>query len=127
MKSGADNGALLRDADAISGQDAGQRMHEDGLDAERVGDAAGVLTAGAAEARQRKLRDIVAALNGYLLDRTGHVIYSDAQKTRSQLESVQTGLPRGCDLPAKAGESRLDGTGIDRLIGCRPEHAGKVV
>ena len=47
---------------AVRGQHAGQRMDEHARHAERVGDQARVLAAGAAEAAQRVLGDVVAAL-----------------------------------------------------------------
>ena len=47
------------------------------LHAERIGDEAGMLPAGAAEAVQRIARDVVAALDRDLLDRIGHVLDRD--------------------------------------------------
>jgi hypothetical protein len=44
--------ALVGQAHAVGRQHAGERMHEDAVHAERVGDPAGVLAAGAAEALQ---------------------------------------------------------------------------
>jgi len=49
--------------------------------AERVGDQAGVLAAGAAEAVEHIAGDVVAALHGDFLDRVRHVLDRDADKT----------------------------------------------
>ena len=47
---------------------------------ELVGDQAGVLAAGAAEALQREAGGVVALLHADLLDRVGHVGDGDAQE-----------------------------------------------
>lgn len=48
-------------------------MQEDPGHAERIGDTAGMLAAGTAETGQRVFTDVIAALDGYFLDRIGHV------------------------------------------------------
>ena len=65
--------ADLGEAHAIGRQQPGQRMQQHRLDAERIGDEAGMLAAGAAEGVQRIAGDVVAALDRDLLDRLGHV------------------------------------------------------
>src|SRR3546814_2040541 len=60
-------------------------MQEDLGHAERIGHQAGVLAAGAAEAVERVLGDIVAALHGDLLDGVGHVLHGDAQEALGDL------------------------------------------
>ena len=70
---------------AVRRQHAGERMDEDARHAERVGDEAGVLAAGAAEAAQRVLGDVVAALHRDVLDRVGHVLDRDRAGSRRRL------------------------------------------
>ena len=65
-------------ADAIGREHSREGMDEGPLHAQRVGDQAGVLTRGAAEAGQRVLGDIMAALHRDLLDGIGHVLDRDA-------------------------------------------------
>ena len=98
-------------------------MHEDCLDAERIGNAAGMLATGTTEARQRELRDIVAALHRYLLDRTSHVCDGDAPESRSQVESAQFGLARSGDLLAEDAECRhYRGRIVQDLTWKDPQH-----
>ena len=73
------------EADAVRGEDAGERRDEDGVDAEGVGDGAGVLAAGAAEAGEGVAGDVVAALDGDLLDGVGHVEDGDLQEAGGDL------------------------------------------
>ena len=49
--------------------------------AQRVGDQASVLAAGAAEAVERVARHVVAALQGDFLDRVRHVLDRDPDET----------------------------------------------
>ena len=61
------------------------RRDEDGADAERVGDRAGVLAAGAAEGGQRVAGDVVALLHGDPLDGVGDVGHGDLQESLGDL------------------------------------------
>ena len=72
--------------------------------AERVGDEAGVLAAGAAEAVQRIAGHVVAALHRNLLDRVRHVLDRDLD------EAVGDLLGRfAADLFGESGEGFLHG------------------
>ena len=62
---------------AVGGQQRRERMDQHLGHAERVGDQAGVLAAGAAEAVERIARHVVAALHRDLLDRVRHVLDRD--------------------------------------------------
>ena len=74
--------AHVGEAHAVGRQHAGERMDEHARHAERVGDEARVLAARAAEAAQRVLGDVVAALHGDVLDRVGHVLDGDPAGSR---------------------------------------------
>ena len=64
-------------------------MDEDALHAERVGNGAGVLAAGAAEAAERVTRHVVAALDRDLLDGVGHVLDGDPEEALRDLDRTQ--------------------------------------
>ena len=66
-------------AHAVGREHAGKRVDHHRSHAERVGDQAGMLAAGAAEACQRVAADVVAARDRDLLDRIGHVVDGDAR------------------------------------------------
>lgn len=67
------------DTDAVRGEHPGQRGDEHRADAQRVGDRAGVLAAGAAEAGEGVAGDVAAALDGDLLDGVGHIEHGDVE------------------------------------------------
>ena len=71
-----------------------------------------MLAAGAAEAVERVLGDVVAALDGDLLDGVRHVLDGDAE------EAVGDLLRRAAvaDLAGERGEAVADGVGIERLV-----------
>jgi hypothetical protein len=66
------------EAHAVGRQHAREGVNEDRLHAQRIGDQAGVLAAGAAEAVERVAGDVIAALHRDLLDGVGHVLDGDA-------------------------------------------------
>ena len=115
-------GPDLRQSHAVGGQQAGQRMDQHGLHAERVGDQAGVLAAGRAEAVERVLGDVVAALHRDLLDGVGHVLDGDAD------EAVGHFLGRAAvaDLGGQLGESGAHGRLVERLVAGWSEDGGEV-
>ena len=85
--------------------------------AERVGDQAGVLAAGAAEAVERVAGDVVAALHGNLLDGVGHVLDRDLDETVGDLfRRHLAGGGREPDLLRQIVEVVPHGRGIERLI-----------
>ena len=59
-------------------------MREHAVHAQRIGHAAGVLSAGAAEALQRVAGDVVTARHRDALDRVGHVLHRDLQEALGQ-------------------------------------------
>ncbi len=68
---------LVGEAHAVRRQHARMRMDEHARHRQRVGDEAGMLAGRAAEAAQRVAGDVVAALDGDLLDRVRHVAHRD--------------------------------------------------
>ena len=60
-------------------------MDQHGGHAERVGNEAGMLAAGAAEAVERIARHVIAALDRNLLDRVGHVLDRDLDEAVGDL------------------------------------------
>ena len=74
-------GPQVRQAHAIGRQHAGQGVQEYPRHAEGVGDVAGMLAAGPAEAVQRVFRHVIAALGRDFLDGICHVFDGDAAKT----------------------------------------------
>ena len=63
----------IGEAHAIGRQQARERMDQHCRHAERIGDQAGMLSSGAAEAVQRIAGNVIAALDGDLLDRLRHI------------------------------------------------------
>ena len=78
-------GTQLGEADAVGGKEAGEGVDEHRLHAERIGDEAGVLAAGAAEAVERVGGDVVAAGDGDLLHGVRHVGDGDSDETLGDL------------------------------------------
>src|SRR5206468_6373946 len=73
------------DADTIGRQHPGERMNEDSLHAERVGDGARMLPARAAEAGERVAGDVMAPGDRNLSDRRGHIVDGDVEKSLGDL------------------------------------------
>ncbi len=63
-------------------------MHEDGGNAELVGDGAGVLAARPAEAVEHVPRDVVSALDRNLPDCVGHVVHGDAAESGGDVDRI---------------------------------------
>jgi gas vesicle protein len=70
---------------AVGRQQARERMDQHRLHAERIGHEAGVLAAGAAEQLSRYFGDVIAALDGDLLDRVRHVLDGDGEEALGDL------------------------------------------
>ena len=113
-------------ADAEGRQHAGQRRHDDGADAERVGDGAGVLASGAAERRQCIAGDVVALLHRDPLHGIGHVRDRDLQEPLGDLfgSALVAGLPT--PVLRQLDEASPNELGVDRLVALRPEHPREV-
>ncbi len=112
-------------AHPVRRQHAGQRMQQHARHAERVGDEARVLAARAAEAAQRVLGDVVAALHRDVLDRIRHVRDGDLEESvRDFLGRVRAAGPRG-DVGGERRELLAHDRGVERLVARRAEHARK--
>ncbi len=121
------HGAVSRRADvgeahAIGGQHARIGVDQHGRDAEGVGDEAGMLAAGAAEAVEHVLGHVIAALDRNLLDGVGHVGDGDAQ------EAVGDLLRRTAvgDLFGKRAEAGTHGGIVERLVALLAEDVREV-
>ena len=87
-------------------------MDQHGLHAERVGDEAGVLAAGAAEAVEQIFGDVVAALHRDLLDGVGHVLDGDGDEALGD----RFGRAAVADLCGQGGETLAHHRGVERLV-----------
>ena len=70
----------------------------------------------AAEAVQRVKSDIMAALDGDLLDGFGHVLDRDGEKSFGDLLRRSPLAGRGLDLSGEGREFLCDDGGIERLV-----------
>ena len=107
---------------------AGIGVDIDALHPQHVGDLAGVLAAGAAEAVHGVLGDVIAALDADLLDRVGHVLDRDAQEALGQILGAHL---RVAGLLGDAGghilELRPGGVDVQRLVALGAEDRRKLV
>ena len=94
--------------------------------AERVGDEAGVLAAGAAEAAQRVLGDVVAALHRDVLDRVGHVLDGDLAGSRRRPPPACARCPvaRATSAASAANFARTT-SASSGCVAARAEHVRK--
>src|SRR5581483_3606938 len=102
-------------------------MDEDPAHAERIGHPAGVLPARAAKARQGVGRDVMASLDGDLLDGVRHVLHGDPQESLRQLLGRPAYPRRPRHLLRQRGELTLDRRYVDRCIALRSEYAWEVL
>ena len=111
---------------AIGRQHTGQRVYVDARHAQRVGDQAGVLAAGAAKAGQCVLRDIMAALHRNLADRIGHVGDGDFDKAGG--DCLGAARFAGCcgDLVCECGEFFVDHSDVEREVALCAEHRWEI-
>ena len=103
------------EADAVGRQHAGQRVDQDPLHAQRVGDAAGMLAAGAAEAGERVAGHVMAARDRDLADRGGHIVDRDGEEALGDFLEALGRRPARRRLPAGG-----PGMPRDRAAGRRP-------
>ncbi len=115
--------ADIGDAHTIRRQQRRQRMDQHAGHAERIGDEAGVLAAGAAEAVERITGHVVSALHGYFLDRVRHVLDGDLDEAIGDL--FRRGLV--ADIFRQGSKRFADGGGIERLVLRRSENLRKEV
>ena len=86
------------------------------------------LAAGAAEGIQGVGRDVIAPLDGNFLDRIGHILDSNAQKTFGYcLGRLQRRPCRLCDFLGQRLEFFSDNMGIHRLLATRSENGWEMV
>ena len=101
-------------AHAVGAEHPGERVDHHPLHAERVGDEAGMLAAGAAEAGQSVAGDVVAAGDRDLLDRARHIVDRDPDEACRRL-ARPTSRPRRRSRRSSAREA----AGVDRLVAAR--------
>ena len=96
--------------------------------AERVGDQAGMLAAGAAEAVERIAGHVMAALDRNLLDRIGHVLDRDLDEAVGDLfGAARPAWALLVHLASQRGEAGAHGVGVERLVLLRPENLRKEI
>ncbi len=98
-------------------------MDVDAPHAERVGHQAGMLAAGAAEAAQRVLRDVVAALDRDLLDGVRHVLDGDPEEALGHFDRRAAVAAGRGDRVGERGELALDHRLIERRVAVGTEDA----
>jgi len=102
-------------------------MDHDRVDTERIGNLARMLSAGAAEARERELRDVVAALDRDVPDRVRHALDRDADRALCDALRALREAGRRLDLGRERGETRRDDVEVDRLVRVRSERVREEV
>ena len=108
---------------AIGRKQAGHRMQENALHAERIGHQTGMLTTRAAETVQRIARHVIAALDRNLLDRLDHVGDSDADEAVGDV----LGTAAIADLPRHFLEFFAHYRDVERLVLRGPEDRRKAL
>jgi hypothetical protein len=108
-------GANIGEAHAVSRQQRRERMDQHARHAERIGDEAGMLPAGTAEAVECVARHVVAALHGNLLDGVRHVLDRDFH------EAVGDFLGRLADLLREIVECVPHGGIVEGFVLLRPK------
>ena len=108
-----------READAIGGQNAGERMDQHRLHAQRIGDPAGVLAARTAETGQRIRSHVVPPRDADLADGIGHAVDRDGEEAFGDVLQRLRLRHGGCHLL----QPRPRGGGIERFITARTEDA----
>ncbi len=103
---------------AVGRQQRRERVDQHLGHAQRVGDQAGVLAAGAAEAVERVAGHVVAALHRDLLDRVGHVLDRDLDEAVGDL----FGLTAVADFLRQIGEGVAHGVRVERQVLRRAEN-----
>ncbi len=96
-------------------------MQQHRFHAERVGDQAGMLAAGRAEALQCVLGDVIALLHRDLLDRVGHVLDRDADEAVGDLLRAARLAGVGRDPGRHLREGRVHRRVVERLVAAGSE------
>ena len=101
-------------------------MNLNALDAQRVGNATRMLTAGAAEAIERIFGDVVAPLHRDLLDRVRHILDGDGQESLGGLLGAQLLSGCGPDLARQRLELPSNNVQVQRPIAAGTENFGEM-
>ncbi len=117
----------LGEPHAVSGQYAGQWMQQHAPDAERVGDQAGVLSAGAAEAVERVFGHVVTALHRDLLDRVRHILDRNAKKSGRNAFGGRRRFPLAGDSSGQLIELRYHNIAIERFVPAVAKNSREIV
>ena len=105
--------------DAESREHAGERVNQDLADAERVGDAAGMLRSGSPVAQQRELGRVMALADRDVANRARHRLDRDVEKSRGN--PLDATLRRGAHRPGERLELLPHDAGVQRLVAARAE------
>ncbi len=116
-------GADVGEAHAVGGQERRERMDEHLGHAERIGDEASMLAAGAAEAVERVACHVVTALYRDFLDRVRHVLDRDFDEA---VGDVFAGAAVA-DLAGELRKTRAHPLGVERQVLLRAENFWKEI
>ena len=116
-----------RTTDAPGGEHAGERREHDLAAAERLGDGAGMLTRGAAEAQQRELRRVVSLAQRELAHGIAHPRHGDVDEARRQHLDVLLTATVGRDLGGDDLQAPPRGVDVERRIAALAEDSRKPV
>ena len=121
------HGRQARKADAVGGEDPGQRMQHHLPHTQRLGHLAGVLTARPAEGDEGVAGDIAPPLDGDLLDRPGHVLHGDVDEPLRQHRSIGRKAAGAGHLFRQSLERRGHCACVERQVPGGAEHAGEQI
>src|SRR5450631_1728732 len=113
--------ALIRKTHSVRRQHSRQRMNQYILHAELLGNETRVLTRRAAKALQGEFADIVALLEGHLLDGVCHVGDGDAQKSGGYRPRIACRFALAADVSAERGKAFAHERAIDRQVAAGTE------
>ena len=109
------------DSDSIGRKHAGERVDQDALHSERVGNGTGMLAAGTAKAGERVSGDVMAARDRNLADRGSHVVDGDLEESmRDILEALAS------DAVGNRLKARRRCFSVQRLVAAGSEHRRKL-
>src|SRR5205085_5491764 len=106
----------------VGRQHAGERMDEDALHAERVGDSARVLPARPAEAGERVTCDVMASCDRNLPNSRSHVVHGNLEESFGDLLQSLSADRIGDFL-----EPRSRSLAVERLVAGPPEYVREMI
>ncbi len=122
------HGTNIGQPHAISRQNSGERMQEDPLHPQCVGDKAGVLATCATETVESVFRHVVTALNRDLLNGVRHIVDRDPQKAFGHLFRSRFRCAGGLgDFLRQLSELFTNNSGVQRLIRIGAKNLRKVL